>query len=221
MTAFLNTAINPMKSDGRVINLTDESFESQAAIIDSPIFVLFTEKGCPLCKFSEELWATLAYGSKGDDTRLGKVDCSMEKSTCKKFQVEHLPAFLLFSNENVVEFPTRTAEGKSNIDGKEKMLTRLLEFIKGGWMTSEKKSRLVYSDGTINWKLIILAVFVMLVLFCGCIGFLIWIIPEESLSVPDDSTSTISTNSSTSLGGNSNATASASLGIFNKTVKKD
>jgi protein disulfide-isomerase A6 len=86
---------NPKKGEGKVIELTESSFNSDVLKSDDLWFVLFYAPWCGHCKSLMPDW-TLAAAETDKIVHFGKLDCTAHQSVCSNYSVQGYPTMKFF-----------------------------------------------------------------------------------------------------------------------------
>nr|XP_002131987.1 thioredoxin domain-containing protein 5 [Ciona intestinalis] len=131
LKSFVIAAVNPLPdpnqfsipNDG-LHELTEDNFENHVST--GHHFIKFFAPWCGHCKRLEPAWAQLAKAhtpseeNKGD-VKVGRVDCTVQKSVCSKHEVRGYPTLLWFNNGQVV----KKYQSGRDIDSFERFITEM------------------------------------------------------------------------------------------------
>ncbi|KYQ91147.1 disulfide-like protein [Tieghemostelium lacteum] len=119
----LSYVIGSDETTSNVIVLTDKTFNSE---MNGLIMVEFYAPWCGHCKKLAPIYEELATKLKTEhpNVKIAKVDCDVEKASCKRFDITSFPTLKLIDNDNKVLYDFK----------QERSLTELTTFITGGYL---------------------------------------------------------------------------------------
>ena len=97
---------------------SDLVFDGTKSTSDKGWYVKFYAPWCGHCKKLAPTWDE--YSNTQSVVNVGKVDCTVEKETCKKFEVKGYPTLIYFPAEDTTYYKFN---GARNIDGFNAFLT--------------------------------------------------------------------------------------------------
>ncbi len=83
-----------------IINISDESFETDVLNADEPILVDYWAEWCGPCKSIAPLLEEVAKEYSGR-IRIGKLDIEQNKQTPPKYNIRGIPTLMIFKNGHV------------------------------------------------------------------------------------------------------------------------
>ena len=86
---------------GDILEVTDDSFESEIMNSDVPAMVDFWAEWCGPCKMVGPVVEELANEYK-DKIKVAKMDVDQNRNTPAKFGIRNIPTLILFKNGEVV-----------------------------------------------------------------------------------------------------------------------
>jgi thioredoxin 1 len=98
---------------------TDENFDAEVLKSDKPVLVDFWAAWCPPCRALTPTIDKIA-GDYAGRVKVGKVDCEAARNTAMRYNINSIPAVLIFKNGQVVnrlEGLRREADYKSALEG--------------------------------------------------------------------------------------------------------
>lgn len=86
----------------KIVELSDENFESEVLKSDLPILVDFWAAWCGPCRMVAPVLEQIADEYDGQ-VRIGKLDIDANQQTAFQYQVSSIPTFILFKNGQMAD----------------------------------------------------------------------------------------------------------------------
>jgi len=83
-----------------IVNVTDNSFDSDVIKADSPVLVDFWAEWCTPCKMIAPVLEEIAQEYNGR-VRVAKINIDQNQDTPRKYAVRGIPTLMLFKNGSV------------------------------------------------------------------------------------------------------------------------
>jgi thioredoxin 1 len=96
-----------------MLNLTDQTFDSEVLNSDVPVLVDFWAEWCPPCRLLTPTVDAIASDYAGR-VKVGKVDIDANQATSERFQVHSIPTLMLFKGGQIVAQKVGAA-GKTDV----------------------------------------------------------------------------------------------------------
>ncbi len=87
--------------EGIEVTLTDENFDQEVLKSEIPVLVDFNATWCGPCKYMDPIVATLSNDFAGR-AKVGKLDVENSPKTPRQYEINGIPAFLIFKDGEVV-----------------------------------------------------------------------------------------------------------------------
>merc|ERR1719240_999265 len=96
-------------SSSEVVVLTDDTFDELVSVTTGQQydwFVKFYAPWCGHCKHLAPAWEKLAKNieESGMDVKVGKVDCTEQSATARRFEIRSYPTLLMLSRGNIKRY---------------------------------------------------------------------------------------------------------------------
>ena len=88
-------------SEGKIINVSDTSFEQEVINSDMPVLLDFWAEWCSPCKALSPILDELAH-TYADKVVIAKMDVDANQETPQKFGIRGIPSLLLFKDGSLV-----------------------------------------------------------------------------------------------------------------------
>jgi thioredoxin domain-containing protein 5 len=165
---YLDYVTTPKKNDGEILELDENNFEIETSLFSTQTFVKFYSPNCGYCKQVAPIWKELAKKLEGTSVRIAKIDCTLHKAPCERFEIEGYPTMLFLTEGNYMRY------------GKGRTLEDFEKFSTSGWKLKKKLLKPEIRSGfQFSWKFFLIAVVLASVLCIACVILIFYLTDED------------------------------------------